>query len=157
MIVRQARKEDMPQVLELIKELAVFEKEPETIVEVTVEELQQAGFGDKPQFTCFVVENDDEILGMALVYFRFSTWKGKTIHLEDLIVKQQQRGKGIGMMLYKRVMEFAKKENVKRVNWVVLDWNMDAIRFYEKTGAEVLDNWRLVEMSKNAFEKFLKQ
>jgi len=157
MIVRQARKEDMPQVLELIKELAVFEKEPETVVEVTLEELQQAGFSENPQFTCFVVDNDGKILGMALVYFRFSTWKGKTIHLEDLIVRQQERGKGIGMMLYKRVMEFAKEENVKRVNWVVLDWNTDAIRFYEKTGAEVLDDWRLVEFNKIALNNFLEE
>ena len=157
MIVRQARKEDMPQVLELIKELAVFEKEPETVVEVTLEELQQAGFSENPQFTCFVVDHYGKILGMALVYFRFSTWKGKTIHLEDLIVRQQERGKGIGMMLYKRVMEFAKEENVKRVNWVVLDWNTDAIRFYEKTGAEVLDDWRLVEFNKIALNNFLEE
>ena len=157
MIVRQARKEDMPQVLELIKELAVFEKEPETVVEVTLEELQQAGFSENPQFTCFVVDHYGKILGMALVYFRFSTWKGKTIHLEDLIVRQQERGKGIGMMLYKRVMEFAKEENVKRVNWVVLDWNTDAIRFYEKTGAEVLDDWRLVEFNKTALNNFLEE
>jgi len=157
MIVRQARKEDMPQVLELIKELAVFEKEPETVVEVTLEELQQAGFSENPQFTCFVVDHYGKILGMALVYFRFSTWKGKTIHLEDLIVRQRERGKGIGMMLYKRVMEFAKEENVKRVNWVVLDWNTDAIRFYEKTGAEVLDDWRLVEFNKIALNNFLEE
>ena len=157
MIVRQARKEDMPQVLELIKELAVFEKEPETVGEVTLEELQQAGFSENPQFTCFVVDHYGKILGMALVYFRFSTWKGKTIHLEDLIVRQRERGKGIGMMLYKRVMEFAKEENVKRVNWVVLDWNTDAIRFYEKTGAEVLDDWRLVEFNKIALNNFLEE
>jgi len=157
MIVRKADKQDMPQVLELIKELAVFEKEPVSVVEVTVSELEEAGFGDNPQFICFVAEANQEIKGLALVYFRFSTWKGRTLHLEDLIVRESDRGKGIGMLLYKEVLKFAKKEKVKRVNWVVLDWNENAIQFYEKTGAEVLDDWRLVEMNKDALEIFLNE
>jgi len=157
MIVRNADKQDMPQVLELIKELAVFEKEPASVVEVTVSDLEEAGFGENPQFICFVAEANQEIKGLALVYFRFSTWKGKTLHLEDLIVREIDRGKGIGMLLYKEVLKFAKKEKVKRVNWVVLDWNENAIQFYEKTGAEVLDDWRLVEMNKDALEFFLNE
>ena len=157
MIVRKADKQDMPQVLELIKELAVFEKEPVSVVEVTVSELEEAGFGENPQFICFVAEANQEIKGLALVYFRFSTWKGRTLHLEDLIVRESERGKGIGMLLYKEVLKFAKKEKVKRVNWVVLDWNENAIQFYEKTGAEVLDDWRLVEMNKDALEIFLNE
>lgn len=154
MIVRKARKEDMPQVLELIKELAVFEKEPDAVL-VTVTELEEAGFSDYPQFTCFVAENNLEILGMALVYFRFSTWVGKTVHLEDLIVKEKMRGKGIGMALYKRVMEYAKEEQVKRVNWMVLGWNKDAIDFYEGTGAKVMEEWWQVEMDQKSLQKFL--
>ena len=157
MIVRKADKQDMPQVLELIKELAVFEREPASVVEVTVSELEEAGFGENPQFICFVAEANQEIKGLALVYFRFSTWKGRTLYLEDLIVRESDRGKGIGMLLYKEVLKFAKKEEVKRVNWVVLDWNENAIQFYEKTGAEVLDDWRLVEMNKDSLEIFLNE
>lgn len=154
MIVRKAKKEDMPQVLELIKELAVFEKEPDAVL-VTVTELEEAGFSDNPQFTCFVAEHNLEILGMALVYFRFSTWVGKTVHLEDLIVKEKMRGKGIGMALYKRVMEYAKEKRVKRVNWMVLGWNKDAIDFYEGTGAKVMEEWWQVEMDQKALQNFL--
>ena len=157
MIVRKADKQDMPQVLELIKELAVFEREPASVVEVTVSELEEAGFGENPQFICFVAEANQEIKGLALVYFRFSTWKGRTLYLEDLIVRESDRGKGIGMLLYKEVLKFAKKEKVKRVNWVVLDWNENAIQFYEKTGAEVLDDWRLVAMNKDSLEIFLNE
>jgi GNAT superfamily N-acetyltransferase len=156
MIVRKAIKEDMPQVLELIKELAVFEKEPNA-VEVTVTELEQAGFSETPHFTCFVAEVNQVIVGMALVYFRFSTWVGNTIHLEDLIVTETMRGKGVGMALYKHVMEYAKAQNVKRVNWMVLGWNKEAIKFYEATGAAVMDEWWQVEMNYIALENFLKE
>ncbi|MEZ4857520.1 MAG: GNAT family N-acetyltransferase [Flavobacteriaceae bacterium] len=156
MIVRTAIKEDMPSVLELIKELAIFEKEP-LAVQVTVQELEAAGFGKQPQFSCFVAESENEIVGMALVYFRFSTWVGRTLHLEDLIVKENMRGKGVGMALYKRVMEYAQEAKVNRVNWMVLGWNKEAIAFYEKTGALVLEQWWQVEMSKKELEKFLRK
>ncbi|MEZ4874970.1 MAG: GNAT family N-acetyltransferase [Flavobacteriaceae bacterium] len=156
MTVREATKEDMPQVLELIKELAIFEKEPDA-VEVTLQELELAGFGPNPEFTCFVAQMNHEIVGMALVYFRFSTWVGKTVHLEDLIVKEALRGKGVGTALYRRVMEYAQQQGVKRVNWMVLGWNKEAIAFYEKTGAKVLDEWWQVEMSQSHYEKFLKK
>ncbi len=146
----------MPQVLELIKELALFEKEPEA-VEVTVSELEEAGFGTHPRFTCFVADAKDGLVGMALVYFRFSTWKGKTVHLEDLIVKEAFRGKGIGEQLYQRVMQFASEEGVKRVNWEVLDWNEGAIQFYERTGAQIMHDWRPVQFSRAAMENYLKQ
>lgn len=154
LVVRKAEKGDMARVLELITELAVFENEPDE-VEITVKELQQAGFGSNPQFTCFVAETDKTIVGMALVYFRFSTWKGRTIHLEDLIVTDAMRGKGIGMALYTRVMKYAVEEGVKRVNWVVLDWNKGAIKFYERTGAEVMSSWWQVAMNENELYKFI--
>lgn len=134
----------MPEVLALIKELAVFEKEPNA-VEVTVAELRTEGF-DNNLFTCFVAETETEIVGMALVYFRFSTWKGRTVHLEDLIVKQEHRGQGIGTLLYTRVVAYAKEQGVKRVEWVVLDWNINAIKFYEKSGAAMLKDWYLVQL-----------
>ena len=153
-IVRRAERQDMPQVLNLIKELAVFEKEPDA-VEVTVEDLEKEGYGNNPLFHCFVAELDEKIVGIALVYYRFSTWKGRTIHLEDLIVSESHRGTGIGMALYKKVMEFADDNKVKRVEWNVLDWNTNAIEFYENTGAHILDDWRVVQMSKEGLDNFV--
>lgn len=154
MKVREALKKDMPQVLELIKELAIFEKEPDA-VEVTVQDLEREGFGENPLFTCFVAELNDEIVGAALVYFRFSTWKGRTLHLEDLIVKEAQRGKGIGEALYKQVMKFAFDRGLKRVAWDVLDWNKGAIRFYERSGANVLKTWRVVHMDEKGLKNYI--
>lgn len=149
---RIAEKKDMPQVLELIKELAVFEKEPNA-VEVTVAELQTEGF-DNNLFTCFVAEIETEIVGIALIYFRFSTWKGRTVHLEDLIVKQQHRSDGIGTLLYNNVIKYAKEQGVKRVEWVVLDWNTNAINFYEKSGATLLKDWYLVQLGEEEIKNF---
>ena len=153
MNIRKAEIRDMPQVLELIKELAVFEKEPDA-VEVTVADLVAEGFGENALFTCFIAENEMEILGMALVYFRFSTWKGRTVHLEDLIVKQKYRGLGIGTLLYNNVVAYAKEQGVKRVEWVVLDWNQNAIEFYEKSGATILKDWYLVQLEEEQLKSF---
>lgn len=153
MNIRKAEIRDMPQVLELIKELAVFEKEPDA-VEVTVADLVAEGFGENALFTCFIAENEMEILGMALVYFRFSTWKGRTVHLEDLIVKQKYRGHGIGTLLYNNVVAYAKEQGVKRVEWVVLDWNQNAIEFYEKSGATILKDWYLVQLEEEQLKNF---
>ncbi|MBG44384.1 MAG: GNAT family N-acetyltransferase [Aequorivita sp.] len=154
MKVREALKSDMPQVLELIIELAIFEKEPDA-VEISVEDLEREGFGENPLFTCFVAEVDGEIVGAALVYYRFSTWKGRTLHLEDLIVKEAQRGKGIGEALYKQVMQFAYDRGLKRVAWDVLDWNTGAIRFYERSGANVLKTWRVVHMDEMGLKNYI--
>jgi len=156
-IIRKAKVEDMPPILELIRELAVFEKEPVDVVEVTVEDLEREGFGANPQFICFVAEVGTEIVGMALVYFRFSTWKGRTVHLEDLVVKDSYRGHGIGDLLYTEVMKYAVEQGVKRVNWVVLGWNEGAIRFYERTGATVMNEWWQVEIEEEAIKTFLEQ
>lgn len=154
MIIRNATKNDMPSVLELIKELAVFEKEPEAVV-VTVDDLVRDGFSENPLFECFVAEEKNEIIGMALYYYRFSTWKGKTIHLEDLIVKEDKRGTGAGFALYTEVIKKGKSENVRRIEWNVLDWNTPAIDFYEKSGANVLKDWHVVQMDENGINKFL--
>lgn len=154
--IRPAEKNDMHEVLLLIKELAIFEKEPEA-VEITVEDLQRDGFGKEKLFFCFVAEVEGQIQGMALAYFRYSTWKGKTVHLEDLVVRQKFRGIGLGAGLYKKVMQFAKNEGVKRVEWVVLDWNLGAIEFYKKTGASILKNWHLAQFDEKTLSEFLKQ
>jgi GNAT superfamily N-acetyltransferase len=154
MKVRKALKTDMPQVLELIKELAIFENEPDA-VEITVADLELEGFGENPLFTCFVADMHDEIVGAALIYYRFSTWKGRTLHLEDLIVKEAKRGNGIGEALYKQVMDFAYNQGLKRVAWDVLDWNTGAIRFYERSGAKVLKTWRVVHMDEKGLKNYM--
>ena len=163
MIIRKGISSDMPSVLALIKELAVFEKEPDA-VEVTVDDLIRDGFSENPLFYCFVAEeviessvenHSKQIIGIALYYYRYSTWKGKTIHLEDLIVREDKRGNGVGMALYREVIRQGKLDNVRRIEWAVLDWNTPAINFYKKTGANVLTDWHLVQMDENGIEAFL--
>lgn len=144
----------MPAVLGLIQELAVFEKEPDAVV-LTVADLERDGFGENPLFHTFVAEVNGEITGMALYYYRYSTWKGKTIHLEDLIVKEAYRGTGTGLALYTEIMKQGKKEGVRRIEWNVLDWNQPAIWFYEKSGAKLLDDWRVVQMDEDGIKRFL--
>lgn len=154
--IRKAEKADLPEILSLIKELAAFEKEPDA-VEVDIEDLEKEGFGPNPLFTCFVAEVQGNIEGMALVYFRYSTWKGRTVHLEDLIVRENKRGTGLGNALYKRVIEFAEDQGVKRTEWVVLDWNTPAIDFYRRSGATVLTDWHIVQMDEQAMKSFLEK
>lgn len=154
--IRKAEKADLPDILNLIRELAAFEKEPDA-VEVDIEDLEKEGFGPKPLFTCFVAEVEGKIEGMALVYFRYSTWKGRTVHLEDLIVRENKRGTGLGSALYKKVIEFAKEQGVKRTEWVVLDWNSPAIDFYKRSGANVLTDWYTVQMNEEAMKSFLEK
>ena len=153
-MIRKATEKDMPFVLQLIQELATFEKEPDAVV-VTVADLVRDGFSEHPLFHCYVAEKENTIIGMALFYYRYSTWKGKTIHLEDLIVKADQRGTGAGFALYKEIIKQGKKDKVRRIEWNVLDWNTPAIDFYEKSGAKVLDDWRVVQMDENGIEQFL--
>lgn len=154
-MVRFAKKEDMPSVLKLIRELASFEKEPEAVV-ITVEDLEREGFGEKPIFYCLVAEKEDKIVGMALFYPRYSTWKGMTFHLEDLIVTQSERRKGYGKDLYTSFINYAKQNKVRRVEWVVLDWNTPAIDFYETSGAKILSDWRTVQMNEEAIANYIK-
>ena len=155
MNIRKGEKKDMEAVLELIQELATFEKEPDAVV-VTVADLQRDGFGDSPLFHTFVAEVDGRIVGTALYYYRYSTWKGKTIHLEDLIVTAEMRGSGLGFALYSKIIEQGKIDKVRRIEWAVLDWNTPAIDFYIKSGAKVLDDWRVAQMDENGIKEFLK-
>ncbi|MCA0131086.1 GNAT family N-acetyltransferase [Winogradskyella alexanderae] len=152
---RLATKQDMPRVLELIRELAVFEKETDA-VEVTLEELEEDGFGPKPKFTCFVVEVNNQVEGIALIYPRYSTWKGEVLHLEDLIVSEAFRGKGLGTSLLDQVVKYAKNRGVKRLGWEVLDWNEPAIKFYESKGARILRDWDVVQLDEIAIDNYIK-
>ena len=152
--IRQAVAQDMPQVLGLIQELATFEKEGNA-VEVTAADLVADGFGSQKLFHCFVAETHGEIVGMALVYPRYSTWKGPIIHLEDLIVTDKMRGSGLGTALLNEVVQYAAGLGVKRINWEVIDWNEPAIKFYESKGAKVLRDWDVVQLDEAGIEKYL--
>ncbi|WGH74824.1 GNAT family N-acetyltransferase [Tenacibaculum tangerinum] len=151
--IRPGVQKDAQAILDLIVELAVFEKEPNAVT-ITVEDIVKDGFSENPRFKTFVAEEDDEIIGMALFYERYSTWKGKAIHLEDLMVTQSKRGIGAGKALYTAVLNYAYKNKYKRVAWEVLDWNTAAIDFYKSTGATVYDEWRVCHMNEQSLEQF---
>lgn len=154
--IHKARPEDMTSVLGLITELAIYEKEPDA-VKITEKTLLEFGFGEHPLFTCFVAKTGSKVIGMALVYFRFSTWNGKSLHLEDLVVSEAYRNQRVGKKLYNRVMQFAVESNCKRVEWVVLDWNKNAIDFYENTGAQFLKDWYLVQMDEERLGTYVRE
>lgn len=152
--IRDAKPDDMAQVFALVQELAHFEKEPDA-VEITKEDLVKDGFGETKLFHCFVAETDDGIVGIALVYPRYSTWKGPAIHLEDLIVSKKMRGSGLGTALLDEVVRYGHGLGVKRICWEVLDWNEPAIEFYEKKGANVLRDWDVVQLDENGIKKYM--
>lgn len=154
MNIRKGNKEDMAGVLALIQELAEFEKEPGAVL-ITTDDLVRDGFGSNPLFHVFVAEVENEIVGIALYYYRYSTWKGKIIHLEDLVVKDKMRGTGLGYALYSEIIKQGKRDNVRRIDWHVLDWNTSAIDFYKKTGANVLNDWSVVQMDEAAINNFV--
>lgn len=149
-----AKKKDVQSVLDLITELAVFEKEPDA-VEITVDDLLKDGFSNNPKFKFFVAEQANTIIGIALFYERFSTWKGRTIHLEDLMVTKEKQKIGAGKALYTAVLKYAHDHNYKRVAWEVIDWNTNAIEFYKSTGATYLNGWSVVQMNKENLNKFI--
>ena len=153
-LIRKAKVNDMVSVLDLIKELAEFEREPKSVT-INVSDLIKDGFCNNPKFRCLVAEIKNKVVGMALFYGRYSTWKGKTLHLEDLVVKKAFRGKGIGKKLYKKFIEIAKEEDVMRAEWVALDWNVNAIKFYKNSGAKVLGDWKTIQIDKKSINNYL--
>ena len=155
-IIREGQKQDVKAVLDLITELAVFEKEPDA-VEITVEDLLKDGFSDNPKFKLFVAEENAVVIGIALFYERYSTWKGKSIHLEDLMVTQSKRKIGAGKALYTAVLKYAHDHDFNRVAWEVIDWNTNAINFYKSTGATYLSDWSVVQMNKENLEKYISE
>ena len=138
--IRPAIAQDMNAVLDLIKELALYEKAPEQ-VKNTVAQLRQDGYGTTPAFQCIVAEEKEKIIGFALYYFSYSTWRGQCIYLEDLCVTASHRQKGIGTKLFDEVLKIAKDKNMKRLEWQVLDWNTPAIEFYKKHKANLDAKW----------------
>jgi GNAT superfamily N-acetyltransferase len=154
--VRLGEIKDMQAVFNLITELAVFEKEPDA-VDITVADLVQDGFSEHPKFKVFVAEQEQIIIGIALFYERFSTWKGRTIHLEDLIVTKSKQKIGAGKALYAAVLNYAHALDFNRVAWEVIDWNTNAIDFYKSTGATYLNDWSVVQMNKENLAKFIQE
>lgn len=138
--IRKGTEADLPQVLALVKELAVYEKAP-LEVEVTLEEMQNWGFGKDKIFEFFVAENENKIVGIALYYYKYSTWKGKCLFLEDIVITEAFRRYGLGSKLFNEVVLVAKEQKVRRMEWQVLEWNEPALNFYKKYDSHLDAEW----------------
>ncbi len=138
--IRVGTQNDIPRVLELVRELAIFEKAPSE-VEVTVAEMTGWGFGKDKIFDFFVLEKENTIVGIAVYYYKYSTWKGKCLFLEDIIVTEKERKYGYGKLLFNEVVKVAKAQRVRRMEWQVLDWNTPAIEFYKKYKSHLDGEW----------------
>ena len=139
-IIRKGIKEDLPSVLELIKELADYEKSLEEVT-ITLEELENDWFGDHPWFWFLVAEDNNKIIGLSFYLIRYSTWKGKFLFLEDFVIKEEYRRDGIGSRLFKKTIKICRKLNLNGMIWEVLDWNNPAIDFYKRYDAEISKDW----------------
>ncbi len=147
MIIRRAVKEDCARLLELVNELAVYEKAPDEVT-VSLQHFEESGFGEQPVWWAFVAASPNPskrggeiIYGFALYYIRYSTWKGQRMYLEDLLITQEMRCKGIGTLLFDRLVEEAKEKNFHGIVWQVLEWNEPAIQFYKKYNADFDGEW----------------
>ncbi|MFY7965873.1 MAG: GNAT family N-acetyltransferase [Chitinophagaceae bacterium] len=138
--IRKAIKEDCKQLLVLVKELAVYEKAPNEVT-VSLNHFEESGFGNNPVWWAFVAEENNVIIGFALYYIRFSTWKGQRMYLEDLLVTESQRGKGIGKLFFDALIVEAKEKKFDAIVWQVLDWNKPALNFYKKYNAQFDKKW----------------
>ena len=154
--IRIGKKEDLPRVLDLVKELALYERAPHEVTN-TVERMEQDGFGSNPIYGLFVAENGNGIVGISIYYWRYSTWKGKRLYLEDIIVTEKERGSGIGKLLFDRTMQHAIDENCSGMIWQVLDWNEPAINFYKKYYNAKLDGeWINCSLETDQIKEILK-
>jgi ribosomal protein S18 acetylase RimI-like enzyme len=138
--IRQARPEDAPRLMELIRELAAFERQPDAVT-VTLEDFIADGFGPQAVWEAIVAETDGEIIGMSLFYIRYSTWKGKRLYLEDLIVQETYRGLGVGKSLFEETLKICKERGYSGMVWQALDWNEPALAFYRKYNATFDSEW----------------
>jgi len=151
--IRKGLKTDIPDLLQLVKELAAYEKAPNEVT-VTIEQMEHDGFGPGPIFHYFVAESDCKIIGIALYYIKYSTWKGKCVFLEDIIVTEQFRKHGIGKMLFDEVVKIAKEMKVKRLEWQVLEWNDPAINFYKKLDANFDSEWLNCKLNEEQIQQY---
>ncbi len=151
--IRKGIETDLQQVLNLVKELAAYEKAPAE-VEVTLEEMQNWGFGKDKIFDFFVAEHETKIIGIALYYYKYSTWKGKCLFLEDIIITESYRRYGLGSKLFNKVVLVAKQLQVRRMEWQVLDWNEPALNFYKKYNAHLDGEWINGKLSHQQLQSF---
>ena len=151
--IRYSKLEDCERMLELINELALYEKAPEEVT-VTLDEFKDAGFGNNLVWKAFVAEIDEKVQGFALFYTRYSTWKGCRLYLEDFIVTEKMRGQGFGKLLFEEVLKEAKTNNYAGVVWQVLDWNQPAINFYNKYNAQIEDGWLNASLSQQQVQLY---
>lgn len=138
--IRKGRPEDIPQVLNLIKELALYEKAPDEVTNTEADMLRD-GFGEQPVFRLLVAESENKIHGIAIYFIKYSTWKGKGVYLDDIVVSESLRGRGIGKKMFDAVIAECKSIGAKQLHWQVLDWNEPAIKFYEKYHASFDKEW----------------
>jgi GNAT superfamily N-acetyltransferase len=150
--IRMAAATDSNEILKLIKELAVFEKQPDAVI-LSEEELVKSAFSENPWVFVYVAEMENKVVGMALYYYGFSTWKGRSLHLEDLIVNEKYRKLGIGKALMNQVLQIAKTEKVERMSWEVLDWNTPAVEFYKSLGTIFYKDWWLCRLFREDLER----
>jgi GNAT superfamily N-acetyltransferase len=153
--IRKGLKSDIPQVLELVKELAAYEKAPDEVA-VTIEEMELDGFGTNPIFQFFLTEVDGKPVGVSLYYIKYSTWKGKCVFLEDIIVTEEYRKYGIGKKLFDEVVKVAKEMGARRMEWQVLEWNEPAIKFYEKLNSHFDSEWLNCKLSEEQIQEYFK-
>jgi len=139
-IIRKAIKADCYRILELVQELATYERAPKEVT-VSYEHFEKSGFGSRPVWWAFVAEVNGKVEGFALFYIRFSTWKGQRLYLEDLIVTEQMRGKGLGKLLFDKLIAEAKRRKLNGIQWQVLEWNDPAINFYKKYDTAFDPDW----------------
>ncbi|HOV12368.1 MAG TPA: GNAT family N-acetyltransferase [Bacteroidales bacterium] len=151
--LRKADKKDIPEIIALISELATYERAPQEVT-VSAEDLEKDGFGDNPAFEVLLAFNDEQLLGMAFYYFSYSTWKGKCLYLEDIIVKEQFRGNQAGKLLFEAVIRKAHETGAKRMHWQVLEWNKPAINFYQKYNAVLDDTWINCKFTEEQLKSF---
>ncbi len=151
--IRKGIEADLPSALTLIKELANYEKASGE-VEVNLSEMQNWGFGSNKLFDFFVLEKNIEIIGVALYYYKYSTWKGKCLFLEDIIITETERKNGYGKLLFNEVVSVAKQQNVRRMEWQVLEWNIPAIEFYKKYKANFDGKWVNCKLSEQQLQNY---
>jgi GNAT superfamily N-acetyltransferase len=155
MQIRLATEADIPVILELIHALAIYEREPDAVL-IGEAELSRDGFGQTPLFECLIADDQGEAAGFALYFPIYSTWRGPSLHLEDLFVRPSHRGRGIGKALLVQVAAIAMERGCARLQWDVLDWNTPAIDFYRSCGAVMLESWRIMRVSGAALGRLAK-
>ena len=153
-IIRRGKKADLPAVFALIKELALFERAPHEVTN-SLTQLEQDGFGDTPLYGFFVAEAEGNIVGLSLYYYRYSTWKGKRLFLEDIIVTESYRGRGIGKKLFDKTMQQTLDDQCSGMSWQALDWNEPALNFYKSYGAKLDGEWINCTLEVNQIKRLL--